>query len=1004
MSQTLLRVHGVLLTAAVLWGCAAPEPQGLRRSDEGTGAEVKFDFFARPLPEIPLPNDLATRYDASSPTKRRLNASLLAPTGWEKAVREQLSELDGWGTFAPISLSFTAPLDVEVIYERHRDDYDFGNDAVYLFDVSSGSPDFCQAMPLDLGEGNFPFILERQAYYPNDPRGDTQTLVFEDVDEDLNGNGILDPGEDTDRDGVLDVPNLRRKGGHPIDDLLTFYERETHTLILRPLTPLRENTTYAVVITRRLLDETGAPVRSPFEYINHTAQTEALRPLPGCIDPYGLTLQDVAFTWSFTTQSITRDLRAVRDGLYGIGPMAWVAEKYPPKLQLVHKLKKNGSRVVSGEELLTVARNFLPALGGGADDPKVQEILKSHRFIGKHIVASFESPQFFPRHDEDGAPLPLHQQVWKLNPTTGEAFHRPERVTMWITLPRDEVAQKPYPVVILGHGYTGNKLDPLFYGGFFARHGIATLGMEAVSHGIAFDSTEVELARGMFNGSGLEPFVEAIMFSRSVDQNGDGKPDSGADFWTAYAFHTRDLLRQSAVDYMRAVQILRSFDGQQLWDFDINGNGIKDDLAGDFDGDGVVDVGGAAPLHMSGGSLGGILSSLMGGAEPQLQTVVPIAGGGGLPDIGVRSVQGGVAEAVNLRMMGPLLISLPAAEGGGLELWQYLPDLNALGRVKLGALSGTFSEGDTVIVRNLRSFEHRCAPVLEGGLFRAAVSSDDLDPLRLEFYAGPLLPEARTGCQVPPGTEPYHVVDSFGQDVTFQTRSWARGSPLLAMGDGFGLRRASPESRRFLAIAQIILDPADPVNWAPFFEDRILEYGTGEVVRTRAVVVNTIGDMNVPVSTGASLARAAGFIPFEQRDARWNKTANQVLIDTGVLEAVERTGRHFNSQGAPVLMDVEHLATITGVDDGFDVPRLAAPMRLVGPSARVGGVTGVLFPMVVPTGRHGFDTPNPTDAFDIGSFMANVISRYVRTGGEEWEFLPCHVDGSCPWIPAFPDP
>ena len=47
-----------------------------------------------------------------------------------------------------------------------------------------------------------------------------------------------------------------------------------------------------------------------------------------------------------------------------------------------------------------------------------------------------------------------------------------------------------------------------------------------------------------------------------------------------------------------------------------------------------------------------------------------------LGDVGIRSVQGGVTEAVNLRLFGPLLLSQVAADGA-VQLWQYLPDLKA---------------------------------------------------------------------------------------------------------------------------------------------------------------------------------------------------------------------------------------------------------------------------------------------------------------------------------------
>ena len=61
--------------------------------------------------------------------------------------------------------------------------------------------------------------------------------------------------------------------------MMTFYERETDTLIVRPLVPLRERTTYAVVITRKLLDLQGQPVGSPYPGVHHASQGAALAPL-----------------------------------------------------------------------------------------------------------------------------------------------------------------------------------------------------------------------------------------------------------------------------------------------------------------------------------------------------------------------------------------------------------------------------------------------------------------------------------------------------------------------------------------------------------------------------------------------------------------------------------------------------------------------------------------------------------------------------------------------------
>ena len=101
------------------------------------------------------------------------------------------------------------------------------------------------------------------------------------------------------------------------------------------------------------------------------------------------------------------------------------------------------------------------------------------------------------------------------------------------------------------------------------------------------------------------------------------------------------------------VRILRTFDGSTRWTFDQNQDGSPD-LAGDFDGDGTVDVAASARLHALGGSLGGMMASLIGALEPQIETIIPISGGGGLADLGIRSQQGGVREAFIFWTLGPM--------------------------------------------------------------------------------------------------------------------------------------------------------------------------------------------------------------------------------------------------------------------------------------------------------------------------------------------------------------
>ena len=109
--------------AIFLWAGCQTELQGLRETPTASeGPEIVIDWEADPLPELPFPNNLATRPDSGSPTGRRLNISLVAVTEHESEIRGQLNQMTGFGIFSPISVSFSTPLDLDNIAARHRDD------------------------------------------------------------------------------------------------------------------------------------------------------------------------------------------------------------------------------------------------------------------------------------------------------------------------------------------------------------------------------------------------------------------------------------------------------------------------------------------------------------------------------------------------------------------------------------------------------------------------------------------------------------------------------------------------------------------------------------------------------------------------------------------------------------------------------------------------------------------------------------------------------------------
>lgn len=972
-----------------LASCLSDPPTFFGRAPSGRGPTVRFDVFSQPFADIPLPNDFATRYDDTSPTKRRLNASVLAgKTTFERATREQLDALTGWGTLAPITVSFDAPIDPEVLITRHwRDNYDFGNDAVYVIDVTPGSPGHCEAIPLDVGQGNYPQVLAQPTIYDADPRAGLQTLVFEEIEEDTNGNGVLDPGEDTDMDGVLDHPNTR--DGKPGSQLLEFYERETNTLILKPVMPMREATTYAVVLTNRLTSPSGAPVRSPFPGAAHASQTSALAPLPACLGRYGLARDDVAFAWTFTTQNISRDYLRVRDGLYGRGALAALATDYPATPSRVDDVR--GAKPDAVNTKIVPMTTFIPLalklleLTGASDAEK--EIFNATLANVDFVVAgAIRSPQMFPRTDTKGGMLPLYRQVW------GDEPARSEEVPFWMFVPK--ARKGPAPAALFIHGHGGSKFDALPFAGILASYGVATIGIDAPSHGVGLTSVQLSVVRSYFSDAGVSGLGDSLFRGRAFDWNGDGNVDSGDDYWSAYVFHTRDMVRQTMVDAMQVLRTLRAFDGKATWAFDPAKRGAPG-IAGDFDGDGAVDVGGpTAPLHVFGGSLGGITGAVFAGVEPLVDDAVSIVPGGVLGEIGTRTTLSGVRNAMVLRMLGPIFY----AQDGGLMV-----RANS-GQTKDVALRvqdlPPLAPGDTVVLDNKRSGEYRCAVVQPSRTFRVAVSVDQGDPLELRVFHGTAAARAREGCVVP-ADEPYVDLTKLGYEVTLGDKTFEAGTPLVAPCDGLGMRRATPDLRRLLGLAQVALESADPMNWAPYWdESRRLTYGTNETVHTNVLLLPSIGDPGVMIANGVALARGAGFVEIGRDDPRYGKSQDQVLIDTYTIEGTVRLGRFRDSKNNPVLMDVEHFSAVIPVDDGLDVPRLDPPLRLVSRD-RDGNYRGVLFPMLSPQGKHGFVSPDRTQPFDLGTYLLNIVGRYMQTSGRELSLDRCQATSACTW-PTFP--
>ncbi len=913
-----------------------------------------------------------------------------------------------------------------------------------------------------------------------------------DVSEDVNGNGELDTeGMDTNYDGHVGRANVwctgekyaagqcHCLGGHECpgyfnpgdpEDMLelswyldpdwhtaTLYEFENQTLIIRPMSALAPRTTYAVLLTDRLTGMNGAPVRSPFPYINHVDQTEDLAGLDGILAADtsafgGLTLDNVRFAWTFTTQSTYHDLANLRDGLYGVGPFANLAEEFPPEpvigrawgcnphattCSMTPEQEAHGF-ILQTDDLMDIVLRYVDDLFG-MDPEEAGPVLDQFAYVDYFMFGQIWSPNFMDSDgvdqydddwedyrfqsedldndgrldvaedtnfndvlddgedadgdghldndedaDGDGRLTVIEEDEgwWKVNTDLGKGKYTQTKVPFFVAVPKQQYKipgreNEPFPVVFYGHGYTSMMLEALGFGGSLAKFGLATVGVSCAHHGLGEDEVFLSALRGVFQVEDLAPLGEFILDDRARDMNGDGQKDSAGDFWTSYIFHTRDIVRQSALDHYGIIRVMRSFDGVRLaqpfdvdrdgtvdytWDFehtrpgdqfvvgDYDGDG-EPNIAGDFNGDGLVDFGGPDNMYFAWGqSLGGIMSALMGGAEPAMTGIAPTSGGGGLSDIGLRSTQGGVKEAVILRTIGPILNSRSVGEDdsrsvcapGQLALEFTVPDLNSTAYVEFACadVGGTdgIDPGDGVLVHNWGNDVKRCARVDQDGQFRISFPSDFQDRLVVAFYEGDPGEEIFVDheyCEVLEGVEEKRVIETWERFTEFQFWQWSEGEPLVSPAEGYGNIKGSSSLRGFLALAQLGLEPGDPINYAPhYFVDPLESFEPEQADhRTNAIIIGTIGDMNVPVNTAVAQGRAAGILDYTTPLPQYgNRTANQILLDNYVIEANERYGRSYpddatgmcDDEPCHVLFDLDDIDRDT---DGQSVPYLEDPLR-----------------------------------------------------------------------------
>lgn len=855
------------------------EPLGIAASDRSQpGPTVRFEPLQLPQPEIPFPNDLALRRRADGATF--VNVSPQATTKLDSLNRKHLAEVEGFSGLTPIQIAFDGPIDLTTVTDQ----------TVHVINIEPGSKRFGERLSLDLGRGWFPHDADPHAYFPLDPYASFDSF-------------ILPPSNMVDSDG----------DGKP-DKWVYHYETITHTLDFRPLIPLQAGAKYAVVLTRGIKgwDKDGnyGPIRSPLPAVNHDTQTADLQRALPALGKLGIAASDVGFAWTLTTGDLARTFRALRDGLLGKGAFAWLDKEFPPQLTDVYDMEItfDGDGTygpLEGDPFPVVGWDHTYALQG-AYMQKLFGLINQFVPAGgfehvSHVVfGDFETPNLRATPDN----------VWSLDVKKGTIerdnakFH--EKVPFLLVVPKATAQHKPpFPVVVYAHATGTSRIECLLMADKLAQAGIATFSIDAVGHGpvladplkyladtlggdidfqgllkallmpMLFADHETHFAKKDAQGQPLkdaqgeiiqrsddEIFEELLKHGfmqqlavkgRATDDDGDCWTRGGEAYYAPNAFRLRDAMRQTTLDYIVAVRLLRAMGGKPMPTPPKDPRKATKDqlmpslLAGDFDMDGVLDAGGPnVPYFMMGISLGGIHTALTAPLEPYIVAAAPVVPGAGLADIFMRTRLQGVVTPLMHAISGPQVTGCPLKGADGKPTGKvrltWNDDSNRCNSwtrksfrdpksgqclAKAVDVPSWFAEvpspaGSAIEVENLDNGNRAEVKANSDGSFALAVASDQFDRLRVR------------------------VRDPNGKLIAEATDRTPK--------EGLGAQRNTPDFRKFVQLAANVLEGADAITVADrAILDPLPGYGATNVLMMLSVI-----DQTVPFTAGVTLARSMG--------------------------------------------------------------------------------------------------------------------------------------------------
>ncbi|MBI2896166.1 MAG: hypothetical protein HYY06_21590 [Deltaproteobacteria bacterium] len=378
--------------------------------------------------------------------------------------------------------------------------------------------------------------------------------------------------------------------------LVTFYDEQRGWILAGPATGtvLAEGATYVAALTTAVPDLVPDAAMRPLLEAERPTGLEAYADAVDLVAPAAGGRENLLAVTAFTTQRVTHELALAREALGELPrPVPSFDEEgtAPFGAMIFTRTSDPSLDDWLGETGKDDEGNDLPAFADGV----------SHDALALVATGAFDAVTF--RRPDTGDDGP-EDETFEIGPDGRPAAQGTERIPFSITIPAGPPpSEAGFPVMIVQHGLNGDRSYIMAFANTAARHGVATVAIEAVSHGSRWRHVdEVSSFAGEYAGP-------------------DGFDDPGGlavlEFFEQFTnlLGARDSFRQSSLDHAQLALMMT--------DPELDLGALGEALDGEaprIDGSRVYYVG---------DSLGGILGTITTSIEPTISlSILNVPGAG----------------------------------------------------------------------------------------------------------------------------------------------------------------------------------------------------------------------------------------------------------------------------------------------------------------------------------------------------------------------------------------